>query len=426
MNIDLEAEKQLAITLTLNPSVWDYVAATLRAEMFAGDQSRAVFEAVKATVLAGKGITPIAVQARIVAAGKPGSVVPGWLSGRAVSVSEAQELADRVRTLWEGRTLAIGASAAASTAEKDPKAAKEALSSLLASVESVNGEGAKPIGALVMDWLMELEDAAKNPDAAPTFFPTGFRSLDKATGGLATGELSVLAARPGSGKSSFVIALAVNLAARGVPVCLFWLEDDRRDAVRRFLARRLEIDAWRLRGEPRKALSYVTQVNNVVDRASVPLYVDDTHGLTITDLQARMRRMHRERGIRVFILDHLGEVRIEREERWGDRHDLALGRVARVYRDTAKQLNAVPILVSQMNRQWEKRGTDHIPQMSDLDGSGQVEQAARVIAFVQMHKNADGSSNGTGDLHLVKATGGSTGTMPLKWDKDRMTWNEGA
>lgn len=426
MNHDLAAEKALAITLALDPAAWDYVSGALRPEMLVSDQARAVFEGVEAVVRAAKPITPITVQAAIVAAGKPGSVIPGWLSGRPVSISEAQELADRIRTLWQGRVLAAKGAEASTLAETDPAAASELLSTTLADVQTGGSEQAKSIGSLVYGWLAELQKSAADPNAAPVFYQTGFKKLDESTGGLARGELAVFAARPGSGKSSFVMALAVNLAASGVPVGIFWLEDDSRDAVRRFLARRLKCEAWRLRGPPAKALAYVTDHVNLGKAAEMPIYVDDSHSLTILDIQARMRRLSRERGIRAFILDHLGEVRIEREERWGDRHDLALGRVARLYRDTAKQLGAVPILVSQMNRMWERRGADSVPQMSDLDGSGQVEQAARMIAFVQMHRGDDGAPTGDGALHLVKATGGVTGTVPLKWIGGSMTWEESA
>jgi replicative DNA helicase len=77
-----------------------------------------------------------------------------------------------------------------------------------------------------------------------------------------------------------------------------------------------------------------------------------------------------------------------------------------------------------MNRRIEQRGADTVPQMSDLDGSGQVEQAARLIAFVQLHRNQDGTTVGTGALHIVKATGGNTGTIDLKWNGSQMTWSE--
>lgn len=426
MQHDLAAEKTLALTLVLDPGAWDYVADLLKPEMFGSGQARAVFEGVRSVVRASKPITPITVQAAMTEAGQGASAVPGWAKGAPASPAEAAELAKRIRLLWEGREITTRASKAAGEAEKDPVAAASALSSLLSDVQSGTSTGAKRIDSLVYEWMTELEAEAKDPNAQPVFYETGFKQLDRATGGLARGELTVFAARPGSGKSSFVMSLAVNLAASGVPVGLFWLEDDRRDAVRRFIARRFMAEAWKLRGKPIQALNYACSLPSVLKGADLPLYVDDTHGLTITDIQARMRRMTRENGVRVFVLDHLGEVRIEREERWGDRHDLALGRVAREYRDTAKQLQAVPILISQMNRQWEKRGTDALPQMSDLDGSGQVEQAARLIAFVQLIRDDTGAPTDKGALHVAKATGGTTGTVNLKWVGGSMTWLEDA
>ncbi len=422
---DLAAERALALTLVHDPKSYDYCADVLRAEMFGSEQARAVFEGVVAVVRSQQPVTPVTVQAALLAAGRAGSAIPGWAKGSPVSTQEAVTLAARIRELWARRTLAAAAGEVSGSALENESAKGAArLAEVLAEVQSGGSGKARAIQALVYDWMMELEDEAKNPDARPVFYETGFRSLDLATGGLARGELSVFAARPGSGKSSFMIALAANIAAAGTPVGMFWLEDDWRDAARRFLARRLQCEAWRLRGHPAKAVNYVAGFPGFIEKSDLPLYVDDTHGLTITDVQARMRRMHRENGVRVFILDHLGEVRIEKDERWGDRHDLALGRVAREYRDTAKQLGAVPILVSQMNRRWEQRGADSVPQMSDLDGSGQVEQAARLIAFLRMEKNADGSATGRGALNVVKATGGQPGTVDLEWDGRSMTWNE--
>lgn len=423
---DLEAEKRLALALVLAPATWDYVGDMLTPAMFGGEQARAVFEGVRSVVLSGKPITPVTVQAAMVASGRTGSVVPQWATGRACSAEDAIALAGRVRELWGRRRILEAAGAVVERGATTPLAdSVSALGEALDALQSGSEGKARSMGQVVYDWLSELEAEAKSPNPAPVFYETGFKSLDRATNGLARGELSVLAARPGNGKSSFVVALATNLALAGVKVGMFWLEDDWRDAARRFIARRFQAEAWRLRGRAGPALHYATCLPDILTASDIPIWVDDTHGLTITDITARMRRMHREHGVQVFFLDHLGEVRIEREERWGDRHDLALGRVAREYRDTAKSLNAVPVLVSQMNRQWEKRGTDSIPQMSDLDGSGQVEQAARMIAFVQMYRGEDGRPTGTGALHVVKATGGQTGSVNLRWDGERMTWGEG-
>lgn len=425
MDFDLEAEKSLALTLALDVRAWDYAGDVVKPEMFGSEMARTVFEGVRSVVLASKPVTPVTVQAEIVKAGKSASVVPGWAKGRAASIEEIPALASRVRELWARRTLQAVAGEIAGLGT-DQEAGKSAarLSEALAAVQAGGSGKALPMQHVVLNWLNELQDEANNPNASPVFYETGFAKVDKATGGLARGELSIFAARPGNGKSSWVMALAVNFAKRGIPVGMFWLEDDWRDAARRFLSRRVGCEAFKLRGAPGEALKHIVARNGFIEKSDLPIYVDDTHGLTIVDIAARMRRMHREQGVKVFILDHLGEVRIEKDERWGDRHDLALGRVVREYRDTAKSLGAVPILVSQMNRRIEQRGADTVPVMSDLDGSGQVEQAARLISFVQLHRNADGTTTGTGSLHIVKATGGNTGTIDLRWNGSQMTWEE--
>lgn len=423
MELDLASEKTLAITLATDAAAWDYCADKLAPEMFGSDQARAVFEAVRTVVRSAKPITAVTVGAALAAAGKGTSAIPAWAGASRVSIPEAVALAERVRELWRRRTLAAAAESVSPDAPSAETSA--ALAETLNRIQAGGDGGAKRIDALFLDWMAELERTGNDPNARVSY-QTGFGKFDATTGGLRSGELAVFAARPGNGKSSWVMSLAVNLAASGVPVGLFWLEDDWRDAVRRFLGRRFGAEAWRLRGHPALAMNHAAAFPDVVNRSNLPLFVDDAHGLTVTDIAARMRRMSREHGVRVFILDHLGEVRIEREERWGDRHDLALGRVARLYRDTAKDLGAVPVLVSQMNRRVEQR-EDPTPRMSDLDGSGQVEQAARMIAFVRMERSdSDGRPTGAGSLDVVKNSGGQIGRISLAWQPASMTWTEGA
>lgn len=424
MDFDLASEKTLTITLATDPAAWDYCADRLAPEMFGSDQARAVFEAVRDVIRSAKPITPVTVGAALAASGKGPSAVPAWAGVAKVSPAEAVALADRVRELWRRRVIA---GAAAEVAQRAPDAPSvetaAALAETLTRIEGGGDSGAKRIDRLFLEWMGELERQGSDPTARITY-ATGFGKFDANMGGLRTGELAVFAARPGNGKSSWGMSLAVNLAASGVPVGLFWLEDDWRDAVRRFLGRRFGAEAWRLRGTPALAMNHAAAFPDVVNRSDLPLFVDDAHGLTITDIAARMRRMSREHGVKVFLLDHLGEVRIEREERWGDRHDLALGRIARIYRDTAKDLGAVPVLIAQMNRRVEQR-EDPTPRMSDLDGSGQVEQAARMIAFVRIEKSeVDGKPTGAGSLDVVKNSGGQVGRISLGWHPQAMTWRE--
>lgn len=425
MNHDLAAEKALCLALVTNNVAWDYCGDQLRAEMFSSDQARSVFTAVSALVRACQRVTPEAIQAHMISAGAPGSVVPSWAKAPGgASVESVPVLAARIRDLWGRRELARVAAEAAAAAPDQP--ATRTADQLSAAVSAVAMAGASPalrVDRIVYDWLNELETESKS-GSKPLFVKTGFGKFDHETGGLARGELSVFAARPGNGKSALMVAIACNLAAAGIPVGCFWLEDDRRDFARRVLARMLSLEAWRFRGSARDVLNHVTSHRDFLEKVDLPIHVDDTHAVTMTEIAARMRRMSREHGVRAFILDHLGEVLIERGDRWGDRHDLSLGLVARQYRDTAKALGAVPILVSQMNRRVEQRAADEVPRMSDLDGSGQVEQAARMIAFLQQHRDANGTATGTGALHIVKATGGTPCSVQMRWEGPSMTWRE--
>ena len=332
--------------------------------------------------------------------------------------------AGEVRRLWALRQARLLAARFASDIDLDsPESAIGALQRDLAAIEAGKGQ-ARSISQLTIEYMIELERDMADPQARVAF-DTGYTRYDKHTGGLRPGVLTVMAGRPGNGKTAFVMGILAHLARTGVPCAGFWLEDDWRDAVRRYFQARHYVRAEDLRGNPTRAAQ---ALNDVVLRASEEqdrLWIDDTHGLTTSEIAARMRRLSREHGVRVFFADHLGEIRVERDDRWGERHDLALGRAARIYRDTAKELGAAPVLISQMNRQIERRG-DATPRMADLDGSGQVEQAARVIAFLSQPRDDNGEPTGEFTVDLAKNTNGRPGVIKLRWVPERMTVENGS
>lgn len=423
---DLQAEKALAATLVTDRTAFDYVAGRVRPEMFGSELARDVLATVESLANQRRPVTPVTVQAAMVAAGRKGSAMPaGWHSGGAVRPAEAAVLADRVRELHARRELARVAAEVAQEALETPAAETVArLGEALSQVQTAGPSGARSIGEIAAEWVRTRAQEAAGPEGDRTTFATGFPTLDRLTGGLRVGQLAVLAARPGNGKTSLLVAMAANLAAAGVPVGCFWLEDEAADAARRFLAYRLQADAGVLNGPADLVAHHLEGLPGYPGSLDLPVYIDDTHGLTVSDIAARMRRMKREHGVRVFFLDHLGEVRVERDQRWGDRHDLALGRIARIYRDTAKELEAVPVLVSQMNRQVERREAGGPARMSDLDGSGQVEQAARLIAFLKLDRNEQGSATGGGGLEVAKCVGRGPGLINLRWNVRSRTWQE--
>ena len=416
---DLQAERTLVLTLVANPAAYDRCGDLLERFMFVDDQAARIYDAVQRLLFSAQTVNAVSVQAELVKGGKGGSVLPTWNRGATVGDEEVSTLAQRVREMWARREVEALASRLPEIASaRGSQAAAAEAAEALAKIQTGGGR-CRSMLELTAEYMTELQRDMSDPQARVAF-ETGFERYDRHTGGLRPGLLTVIAARPGVGKSSFVMGMAQHLAKTGVPVGMFWLEDDWRDACRRYHSARNFVAAEDLRGNPRLALQAMNEVALRRPEEQERIFVDDTHGLTVNEITARMRRMVREKGVRVFFADHLGEMRIEKDDRWGDRHDLALGKAARQFRDTAKELKAAPVLCSQMNRQVERRA-EGTARMSDLDGSGQVEQAARVIAFLSKPEDEQGNSTGEFHVHLAKNTNGIPGLVKLKWDAAHMT-----
>lgn len=289
----------------------------------------------------------------------------------------------------------------------------------IAALETVQARPVERIGAEIIKRLEELEQEFKNDTPPKGIFPTGFAALDGLIGGLRVGHLTTIAARPGVGKTAFVSALTDGLGARDVPSCTFQLEDYSNALADRAISRRARVASPLLRDGRQMRKEHWDRIGDRVwSSIDWPIYVDDTHGRTIHDITAAMRRMKRERNIRVFILDNLAEVVLEANARGDQRLDRELGMVARAYRDTAEVLDAVPIMLVHLNREIEKRN-DPVPKLSDLKNSGDVEDASHVVAFLSREEGDDKIERIRVDV--TKHRNGPTGTVYLRWTQAFMS-----
>lgn len=422
----IEAEQAVLGALLIDPQAIDAIPE-LRAEWFFSVAHQEIAAAIVRLSRERRPLDPVMVHEALESSRKiPDVVPPNMVFGLARGLGTAANVAhyaNTIRRLWALRQARLLAARFASNPDLDD--AEAAIGALQRDLAAIECGKAKPRSMLELTaaYVEELQREMANPEARVAF-DTGYSLYDKHTGGLRPGVLSVWAGRPGNGKTAFVMGAMAHLARTGVPCAAFWLEDDWRDATRRYHQAANYVPAEHLRGAPARALQAMNGAALRDMPAQERLFVDDAHGLTVHDITARMRRLHREHGVRVFFADHLGEMRVDREERWGDRHDLALGRAARVFRDVAKELGAAPVLVSQMNRQVERR-TDATPRMSDLDGSGQVEQAARVIAFLSQQRDAAGEPTCEFQVDLAKNTNGKPGLIKLRWVPERMAIENG-
>jgi replicative DNA helicase len=207
--------------------------------------------------------------------------------------------------------------------------------------------------------------------------PTGFVQLDSMLAGMQDSNLIVLAARPGVGKTAFGLNIARFVAVdKKTPTCFFSLEMSKEELVDRLLVRQGLIDAWKLKTGQLSETDFDALSEAMGVLAEAPLYIDDTPGLTVTELRTKARRLQMDKGIRFIVVDYLQLMHgINRENRVQEVSEISQG-----LKNLARELKLPIVAIAQLNRQMESRGGR--PKLSDLRESGSIEQDADVVMFL--------------------------------------------
>jgi len=245
---------------------------------------------------------------------------------------------------------------------------------------------------------------------------SGYPDLDRLTGGFRSGEMIVLAARPSVGKTALAMNMAESIALEEKkPVGIFSLEMNKEQLVIRMLCSRARVNLQAVRDGFLTGNEFPKLVTAASQLAGAPIFIDDTAGLSLMDLRARARRMRQQHELGLLVIDYLQLVRAE--GRRIDTREQEISAISGGLKALAKEL-AMPILVlSQLNREVEKRGEDARPRLSDLRESGAIEQDADVVALLV--RRVAGPGEGEQDerseasLILAKQRNGPTGEVPL-------------
>jgi replicative DNA helicase len=277
------------------------------------------------------------------------------------------------------------------------------------------GKVRKPVryGEGLMREAERLERERTEPAGAPlTLTPTGMGPLDLVIGGYEVGVPQLYAARPGGGKSAFARALARSAASRGIPTMLFWWEDSERQAIIGNLAGQAGVPRALFRHGRMLQAEHWDRIGGAISQASSwPLWIDATKGVRGSEIPRLVRRYAREYGIRLFLADHWGEVRLD-EDLHGQRGDERLGDALRSFRDATEEVGAAAVAFHQLNRDVEKLGGK--PRLSWLYNSSQLEMIARVIGFLSIEAR-------TLAIDVVKQTSGPANVrVELGWDPETM------
>ena len=272
------------------------------------------------------------------------------------------------------------------------------------------GDGLAPIDPLLGPAIERAEELNRQGlDVTGT--PTGFRDLDRLLSGRHPSNLLIVAARPGMGKTALVLNIAQNVAVNDVPVAIFSLEMSREEIVTRMLCAQGRIDSQRLRSG-RLAESDFTKLSNA---ASVlykkPIFVDDSPGLTVTEIRAKSRRMRRRPGLGLVIVDYLQLM----QGSGGENRQQEIAQISRSLKNLARELQVPIIAVSQLNRSLESR-EDKRPRLGDLRESGAIEQDADVVIFIYRHEYyypEAQETKGIAELNISKHRQGAIGRVDM-------------
>ena len=243
--------------------------------------------------------------------------------------------------------------------------------------------------------------------------PTGFRDLDSKLAGLQDSNLIIFAARPGMGKTSFALNVAQHVAVNlGLPVAIFSLEMSQEELVDRLLVGQADIDAWKLKTGRLDEKDFSRLSIAMGELAEAPLFIDDTPGMSISEMRTKARRLQMEHGLKLIIVDYL-QLIVGRNL---ENRVQVVSEISQQLKNLVRELKVPVFALSQLNRSVEARGTRK-PQLADLRESGSIEQDADVVMFIYRE---DLEKMEQVKLDIQKHRNGPTGEIDLIFRPDRV------
>ena len=268
---------------------------------------------------------------------------------------------------------------------------------------------------VIVGAIERLTELAQNPGAI-TGVETGFIDLDKRTAGLQPADLILVGARPSMGKTAFLLNIAQHAAIhKHVPTAIFSLEMSKEQLGNRLLAAEAGVDSTKMRSGALLDEDWEKISVSISSLAKAPLFIDDTPGLSVTEMRAKCRRLKIEKNLGLVVVDYLQLMSASASARPESRQ-LEISEISRSLKGMAKELNIPLLVAAQLSRAVEAR-KDHRPMLSDLRESGAIEQDADVVAFLYRDEyyNPDTLKKNHAEVIIAKQRNGPTGTVELTY-----------
>ncbi|WP_198594589.1 replicative DNA helicase [Vibrio cyclitrophicus] len=421
----LEAEQSVIGGLLLDNERWDTVAEKVVAKDFYSRPHRLIFEAVKDILEESSPLDLITLSEHLELREQleevGGFAYLADLAKNTPSAANINAYADIVAQRALVRSL-IGVANEIADSGYDPQGrTSEELVDLaeskvfaIAEGRASENEGPQNVDSILEKTLERIEILYKTPQDGVTGVDTGFNDLNKKTAGLQGSDLIIVAARPSMGKTTFAMNLCENAAMKqDKPVLIFSLEMPAEQLMMRMLASLSRVDQTKIRTgqlDDEDWARISSSMGILMDKKN--MFIDDSSGLTPTEVRSRARRIAREHdGISMIMIDYLQLMRVPS---LSDNRTLEIAEISRSLKALAKELNVPVVALSQLNRSLEQRA-DKRPVNSDLRESGSIEQDADLIMFIYRDEvyNPDSSLKGIAEIILGKQRNGPIGSVRL-------------
>ncbi|CAN1566826.1 DnaB Replicative DNA helicase [Rhabdaerophilaceae bacterium] len=400
---NLEAEQALLGAILVNNEAYDRVSDFLQPDQFYEKIHGAIYDVMGKLLKAGKVATPITLKTYLPDIDLGGITVSGYLgrlAAAATTISNAGEYGRTVHDLALRRTLiTIGEEMAgraydAPVDEQPRQQIEEAERRLYSLAESGRFEGGFQTFSSALTQAITMASEAYKRDGGLSGTATGLTDLDQRMGGLQRSDLIIVAGRPGMGKSALATNIAYNIArawrgerqtdgtlksVNGGIVGIFNLEMSAEQLATRIIAEQSGVPSFKIRRGDVTPDEFGKLHQAVAEMQSIPLYIDQTGGISIAQLSTRARRLKRQHGLDFLVVDYL--QLLTGAARKGENRVQELTEITTGLKALAKELNVPIMALSQLSRQVESRD-DKRPQLSDLRESGSIEQDADVVMFI--------------------------------------------
>jgi replicative DNA helicase len=421
----IEGESSVLGGLLLDNNAWDRVGDVLVESDFYRYEHKLIYGAIGTLVNGSKPADVITVFEHLQSQGKAeeigGLAYLNSLAQYVPSASNIRRYAEIVRDRSILRKL-VSASDEIATSAFNPQG--RAVSQIVDESEQKifnigeqgkrNKQGFQAMDTLVVNLLDRVQEMADNPNDV-TGVRTGFYDLDRQTAGLQAGDLIVLAARPSMGKTALAINIAENVALNeGLPVAVFSMEMGAAQLAVRIVGSIGRIDQGHLRTGKLTDEEWPRLTEAVEKLRTISLHIDESPGLTSSEVRANARRLSRQYGqLGLIVVDYLQLMSGSSSD--GENRATELGEISRGLKMLARELKCPVIALSQLNRSVEQR-PDKRPMMSDLRESGAIEQDADIIMFIyrdEYYTKDACKEPGVAEIIIAKQRNGPTGTVKL-------------